>query len=75
MTLEKHLIDRFGPLIPLADLASMLDRSPASARMYLRSDCVLARHLNAAKLKVGRRIFFRTAQVAHCLDDGDCLAR
>lgn len=70
MTLEEHLIDRFGPLIPMAALAGMLDRTPASTRMFLRANCGLAQQLNAAKLKVGRRIFFRTTQVAQCLSDG-----
>lgn len=67
MTLEQNLIDRFGPLIPLSGLAQMLDRSPEAIRMFLRSDNDLAKHINTAKLKVGRRLYFRSAEIARCL--------
>jgi hypothetical protein len=64
MTMEESLIDRFGPLIPLAGLASLLDRTPEAARMFLRSNSDLAQQLNTTKVKVGRRLFFRTTDVA-----------
>lgn len=72
MTIEENLIERFGPLIPLAGLAALLDRSPEAIRMFLRSNNELAKHINAAKLKVGRRLYFRSAEIAQCLSgDGD----
>lgn len=61
------MIDRFGPLIPLSGLAVLLDRSPEAARMFLRSDSELAFRINSAKLKVGRRLYFRTAEIAKVL--------
>jgi len=64
MTIEESLVGRFGPLMPLAGLASLLDRSPEAARMFLRSDSELAQRINTAKLKVGRRLYFRTAEIA-----------
>lgn len=67
MTMEQNLINRFGPLMPLAGLANVLDRSPEAVRMYLRSNNELARHINTSKLKVGRRLYFRTSEVAQCL--------
>ena len=67
MTMEQNLISRFGPLIPLAGLASLLDRSPEAVRMYLRSNSELAQHINTSKIKVGRRLYFRTSEVARCL--------
>lgn len=66
-TLEENLVNRFGPLIPLAGLAMVLNRSPEAARMFLRSNCDLARTINTTKIKVGRRLYFRTLEVAHCL--------
>lgn len=66
MTLEQNLINRFGPLMPLAGLATVLSRSPEAVRMYLRSNSELAQHINTAKLKVGRRLYFRTSEVAQC---------
>lgn len=68
MTLEQNLIDRFGPLMPLAGLAIVLDRSPEAIRMFLRSDNELARHMNTAKVKVGRRLYFRSSEIASCLN-------
>lgn len=68
MTMEEKLIDRFGPLMPLSGLAMLLDRSPEAARMFLRSDNELASRINTAKLKVGRRLYFRTAEIAEVLN-------
>lgn len=68
MTMEQNLISRFGPLMPLTGLASLLDRSPEAVRMYLRSNSALAQHINTTKLKVGRRLYFRTSEVAECLN-------
>jgi hypothetical protein len=67
MTIEQNLLNRFGPLMPLAGLANLLDRSPEAVRMYLRSNSELARDINTAKLKVGRRLYFRTSDIALCL--------
>ncbi|WP_322405697.1 DNA-binding protein [Massilia luteola] len=68
MTIEQNLVDRFGPLIPLAGLATLLDRSPEAVRMYLRSNSELAQKINTSKLKVGRRLYFRTMEVARFLN-------
>ena len=67
MTIEQCLIKKFGPLIPLAGLAEMLDKSNEATRMFLRSNGELAQHINSAKLKVGRRLYFRTSEVAQFL--------
>lgn len=67
MTIEQNLIERFGPLIPLAGLAVLLDRSPEAIRMFLRSNNELAQHINTAKLKVGRRLYFRSSEIARYL--------
>lgn len=67
MTMEDSLLERFGPLIPMVGLASLLDRSPEAARMFLRSNDDLARQLNCSKVRIGRRLFFRTSDVAEML--------
>lgn len=67
MTMEENLINRFGPLIPLTGLAALFDRSPEALRMFLRSDADLAQRINTAKLKVGRRLYFRTSDIAQVL--------
>lgn len=68
MTIEENLVQRFGPIMPLAGLANLLGRSPEAVRMYLRSNSELAQKINTAKLKVGRRLYFRTMEVARFLD-------
>lgn len=68
MTIEENLVERYGPLMPLAGLATLLDRSPEAVRMYLRSGSELAQQINTAKLKVGRRLYFRTMDVARVLN-------
>jgi hypothetical protein len=67
VTIEENLVKQFGPLIPLAGLATLLDRSPEAIRMFLRSGSGLAEQINSAKLKVGRRLYFRTSEVAQVL--------
>jgi hypothetical protein len=69
MTIEEILIQRFGPLLSLANLAVILDRSPDGLRVSLRSGSVWASKVNCARLKIGRRVYFRTSQVAEILSD------
>lgn len=70
MTIEDSLLQRFGPLLSLAQLASVLDRSPDGLRISLRSSCDWAIEINKARLKIGRRVYFRTSQIAAVLSDG-----
>jgi len=44
-----------------------LDRSAEGLRVSLRNDTEWARQLNAAKMKLGRRVYFRTAEIAKFL--------
>jgi hypothetical protein len=69
MTIEEILIQRFGPLLSLANLAVILDRSPDGLRVSLSSGSVWASRVNRARLKIGRRVYFRTSQVAEILSD------
>ncbi|XXG31296.1 MAG: DNA-binding protein [Ferrovum myxofaciens] len=68
MTMEENLVERFGPLIPLSGLAALLDRSPEAVRMFLRTNSELAQRINTAKVKIGRRLFFRTLDIAQFLN-------
>ena len=72
MKTEEVLFEKYGPLVPLSGLALMLDRSPSATRMFLRSHADLACQLCSVKVKVGRRIYFRTFDVAKILgcDEG-----
>lgn len=66
-TLASSMFDRYGPLLTLAQLAQMLNRSTDGMRMALREASPYAEHLNAAKVRIGRRIYFRTPDVAQLL--------
>jgi hypothetical protein len=68
MRTEEILVDRFGPLITLSQLAGLLDRSPDGLRLTLSADTDLARALNPAKVKLGRRVYFRTTLVSQAID-------
>lgn len=58
------MFDKYGPLLSLTQLAHMLDRTPDGLRMTLREPSDYADKLNAAKVRIGRRIYFRTPDVA-----------
>jgi hypothetical protein len=67
----KTLADQWGVLLNYEALGKVMNRSPDGLRLSLaqnRSDW--ARRVNAAKVKIGRRVLFRTAQIAALIDDG-----
>lgn len=64
---ENTLMRRYGPLMKLADLASILDRSPDGLRVTLRSTGEWVEKINSARLQLGRRVYFRTAEIAEVL--------
>jgi len=67
MTTEKYLLQQYGPLMSLTDVASLLDRSPEGVRVALYSDTDISRRLKPTMLRVGRRVYFRTLQVKDAL--------
>ncbi|CAD0330465.1 MULTISPECIES: hypothetical protein [Xanthomonas] len=69
MTIEDTLLQRFGPLLSMAQLASVLDRSPDGLRVSLRTASEWAGRINKARFKIGRRVYFRTSQIAEVLSD------
>lgn len=68
-TIER-LIERHGPLMTIGAVAEILSRSPEGLRFTMRGVSPLARALRAARVKIGRRILFRTAAVAELIDRG-----
>jgi hypothetical protein len=67
MQIEEALTSQYGPLLSMSQLAKILDRSAEGLRISLRADSEWTRHVNAAKLKLGRRVYFRTAEIAKVL--------
>ncbi|PPV05852.1 plasmid-related protein [Xanthomonas bromi] len=60
MTIEDTLLQRFGPLLSMAQLASVLDRSPDGLRVSLRTTSEWAGQINK---------YFGTSQIAEVLSD------
>lgn len=67
-TTEAHLLEKFGPLMPLPALATLLNRSVGGIRLGLRTDAPWAQQLRQARRKIGKRVYFRTADVAKFVD-------
>ena len=64
---ESSLVKRYGPLMNLTQQATMLDRSPDGLRITLRSSGEWVARINASRLRLGRRVYFRTAEIAEIL--------
>lgn len=67
MQIEEALTKEYGPLLSVAQLAKVLSRSAEGLRVSLRTESDWSKPINAAKLKLGRRVYFRTAEVANVL--------
>ena len=70
MSIEETLISQYGPLLTISQLAKVLDRSPEGLRISLRSTNEWVDQINASRLRLGRRVYFRTAEIAFLLTSG-----
>lgn len=68
MQIEEVLTKLYGPMLNLAQLAQVLHRSADGLRVSLRSDSDWTRSINATKIKLGRRVYFRTAGISKVLN-------
>jgi hypothetical protein len=68
MQIEEALTKQYGPLLSVAQLAQVLDRSAEGLRISLRTESDWSKSINAARLKLGRRVYFRTAEIAQVLN-------
>lgn len=69
MTIEETLLKGFGPLLSISQLANILDRSPEGLRISLRNSSEWATRINKTRLKIGRRVYFRTSEIAEVLSE------
>lgn len=70
MTIEEILIETYGALLSIAQLARVLDRSPEGLRISLRTPSEWTIRINSAKIKFGRRVYFKTSEIAQILSGG-----
>ncbi|AXM33855.1 plasmid-related protein [Xanthomonas oryzae pv. oryzae] len=68
MTTEEYLLQRYGPLMSLGDVAGLLGRSPDGIRVALYSNTDVARKLKPTMLRVGRRVYTLQVKDALALD-------
>lgn len=68
MEIEEVLTKEYGPLLSIGQLARVLDRSAEGLRISLRTNSDWSRPINEARLKLGRRVYFRTAAIAKVLN-------
>ena len=71
MTMEENLVRSAGPLLTITQLAKILDRSPEGLRISLRSGTPWVQKVNATRLRLGRRVYFRTSEIAAILNEKD----
>ncbi len=69
MTTEERLIERYGILLSMQDLSEVLKRSPDGLRLSLGGNSDFARQWSSAKVKIGRRVYFRASDVAQLIDE------
>lgn len=68
MCLEEQLLSKFGPLLTLKQLAEVLHRSPQGLTFTLSRDSDFAQQINSTKLRLGRRVYFRSNLLAAVLE-------
>lgn len=68
---ENYLLQKYGPLLSLAQLAAVLDRSVDGLRLSLRQEGEMSKKFNKARKKIGRRVYFRSALIALILDESE----
>lgn len=64
MQIEDVLIREYGPLMSMTALSTVLSRSVEGLRISLRTKSDWSNKINACRLKIGRRVYFRTSQIA-----------
>lgn len=68
MTTEEVLINKYGPLMTMDEVAELLKRSPQGLRVMLGRDNKLSNRLNESKKRIGRRIYFPTITLVGLID-------
>lgn len=66
---EKLLINQYGVLLTMQECAALFDRSVEGLRVSLGTDTELSRKLRPARVKIGRRVLFKAAELARLLDE------
>lgn len=68
--IEQQLIELYGPFVTIHQLAELLHRSPAGLAYTLSQSSPFAESVNTARVKLGRRVYFRASDLAKALTSG-----
>jgi hypothetical protein len=68
MTTEQYLLEKYGMLLTLKQLAETLKRSADGLRISLGRSSAFSLAVNATKVRLGRRVYFRASDVARLID-------
>lgn len=68
---ERQLVERFGHLLTLQQVAELFHRTPDGLRVSLGRNTDFSYSLNAAKRRIGRRIYFRASVLARLIEEGE----
>ncbi|MNQ89622.1 hypothetical protein D3C85_1049350 [compost metagenome] len=70
-TTTEILTQQYGVLMTHEQLSTVMHRSTEGMRLSLsQNTSEWAKRVNAAKRKIGRRVLFRTVDIAQIVDDG-----
>jgi hypothetical protein len=62
--LEADLVGQYGLLLTIDHLAALLHREPGGLRWSLSQPSDFAKTMNLARVKIGRRSFYRASDIA-----------
>ena len=65
---ETYLLNTYGPLMTIEQVAKLLNRSSEGLRITIRGNNSVGKVLTNAKVKIGRRVHFKIGIVAALLD-------
>jgi hypothetical protein len=68
LSTEEILITQYGPLLTLAQLAKILNRSVEGLRIGLHSETEFSKKINAARVRLGRRVYFSSVKIAAAIN-------
>ncbi|MCY1271332.1 hypothetical protein D9M69_408540 [compost metagenome] len=68
--IERELTERFGPLLTTDHLAEVFHRPLESLRWSLWQQSEFAKTINSTRVKIGRRNYYRAADLAFILAGG-----
>lgn len=70
MNTAEHMIERYGELMSYEQLAVLLKRSESGLRVTMtRRTSDAAKVLGNARIRIGRRVYFRTKQIAELIEN------